>query len=98
MREVDRVRVKGKAQAAGIFEILGEGEPDPNLGRFLELYHQGLALYREQRWPESLAAFSAALEVYPEDSAALHYLGLVQKYSETPPGANWEAVTVMDGK
>jgi adenylate cyclase len=98
LREVDRVRVKGKAQAAAIFEMIGEGEPAPNLARFLEAYHQGLALYREQRWPESLTAFSAALEVYPEDNAALHYLGLVQKYSETPPGANWEAVTVMDGK
>ncbi len=98
LREVDRVRVKGKAQAAAIFEMIGEGEPAPNLARFLEAYHQGLALYREQRWPESLAAFSAALEVYPEDHAALRYLGLVQKYSETPPGPNWDAVTVMDEK
>lgn len=98
LREVDRVRVKGKAQAGGIFEMIGEGEPAPILARFLEAYHRGLALYREQRWPESLAAFSAALEVYPEDHAALRYLGLVQKYSETPPGPNWDAVTVMDEK
>jgi adenylate cyclase len=98
LREVDRVRVKGKAQAASIFEMIGEGEPAPNLFRFLEAYHRGLALFREQRWPESQAAFSAALEVYPEDNAVLRYLGLVQKYSETPPGPNWEAVTVMDEK
>jgi adenylate cyclase len=98
LREVDRVRVKGKAQAAAIFEMIGEGEPAPNLAQFLEAYRQGLALYREQLWPESLAAFSAALEVYPEDHAALRYLGLVQKYSETPPGPNWDAVTVMDEK
>ena len=92
------MQVKGKAQAAGIFEVIGEGEPAPKLARFLESYHQGLALYREQRWQESLAAFSAALEVYPEDGATLRYLDLVQKYSETPPGPEWEAVTVMDGK
>jgi len=98
LREVDRVQVKGKAQAAGIFEMIGEGEPAPNLARFLESYHRGLALYRGQRWPESLAAFNAALEVYPEDYAALRYLGLVQKYRETPPGPNWDAVTVMDEK
>ena len=98
LREVDRVRVKGKAQAASIFEMLGEGELAPELSRFLELYQRGLALYREQRWPESLAAFNAALEVYPEDHAALRYLALVQKYRETPPGPDWEAVTVMDGK
>ena len=85
LREVDRVQVKGKAQAAGIFEVFGEGEPAPILIRFLESYHRGLALYREQRWPESLAAFTAALEVYPEDHAARRYLGLVQKYSKLPP-------------
>jgi adenylate cyclase len=98
LREVDRVRVKGKAQAAGIFEVFGEGEPAPKLSRFLDAFHQGLAFFRERRWPESLAAFTAALEIYPEDEATLRYLKLVQKHLESPPGPEWEAVTVMDGK
>ena len=79
LREVDRVRVKGKAQAAGIFEVIGEGEAAPKLTRFLDSFHQGLALYRERRWQESLAAFTAALEDHPEDGATLRYQKLVQQ-------------------
>jgi adenylate cyclase len=98
LREVDRVRVKGKAQAIGFFEVLGEGEAPPELARFLETYHQGLALYRERNWPESLAAFTAALELHPEDVGVRRYLEQAQKYMESPPGPDWEAVTVMDAK
>ncbi len=98
LREVDRVRVKGKAQAAGIFEVIGEGDSSPVLVKFLDAYHRGLVLYRQQRWAESLTAFTDALEIYPEDAATKRYLDLVQKYREAPPEADWEAVTVMDGK
>lgn len=98
LRDVDRVRVKGKAQAAQIFEILGEGDPDPDLARFLALYHQGLAAYREQRWSDSASLFQQALDVRPDDGATQRYLNLVQKYEQSPPPPGWEAVTVMDGK
>ena len=98
LREVDRVQVKGKAQAAGIFEVMGEGEAAPALARFLDSFHQGLALYRERRWPESLAAFAAALEEHPEDGATLRYQKLVQQLIAAPPGPEWTGVTVMDGK
>ncbi len=86
LREVDLVRVKGKAQAIGFFEVLGEGEAPPELARFLETYHRGLALYRERNWPESLAAFTAALELHPEDASVRRYLEQAQKYMESPPG------------
>ncbi|MFZ5449668.1 MAG: CHASE2 domain-containing protein [Thermodesulfobacteriota bacterium] len=98
LRDVDLVRVKGKAHSARIFELLGEGKPSPELARYLELYHQALALYREGRFAESLAAFGQALEVRPGDAACQRYATLAQKHLETPPGPGWEAVTVMDGK
>ena len=78
--------------------MLGEGEPDPELARFLELYHRALGLYREKRFAESLAAFAQALEVRPGDAACQRYITLAQKHHETPPADDWEAVTVMDGK
>jgi adenylate cyclase len=98
LRDLDLVRVKGKAQAARIYELLGEGEPDPELARFLALYHQALALYREKRFPDSLAVFAQGLEVRPGDATCQRYLSLAQKHHETPPADDWEAVTVMDGK
>jgi adenylate cyclase len=98
LRDMDLVKVKGKAQAARIYELLAEGEPDPELGRFLELYHQALGLYREGRFAESLSAFGQALELRPGDAACQRYMALAQKLLETPPGPGWEAVTIMDGK
>jgi adenylate cyclase len=98
LRDVDLVRVKGKAQAARIFELLQEGDPEPELARFLESYQQALAFYRSQRWAESLAAFAQALEARPGDATCLSYINLAQQYQKTPPPPDWEAVTVMDGK
>jgi len=98
LRDVDRVKVKGKAQASDIFEVMGEGEPDPELARFLTAYHQGLALYRQMRWPDSIAAFEKALEVQPDDAPSRRYLALARKHQETPPHPEWQAITVMEEK
>jgi len=98
LRDVDLVRVKGKVQGVRIHELLGEGEPDPELARFLELYHRALGLYREKRFAESVDAFTETLKVRPGDETCQRYLTLTQKHHETPPALDWEAVTVMDGK
>ncbi len=98
LRDVDLVRVKGKAQGIRIHELIGEGAPDPELARFLEIYHHALGHYREKRFAESLEAFAQALEVRPGDAVCERYVTLAQKHRETPPPPDWEAVTVMDGK
>ena len=98
LRDVDQVRVKGKAQAARIYELLGAGAPDPDLARYLELYHSALALYRQGQFAASRTAFEQVLEVRPGDAGCQRYLALTQKHLENPPGPDWEAVTVIDGK
>jgi adenylate cyclase len=98
LRDMDLVRVKGKVQGVRIHELIGEGEPDPEQARFLGLYNQALSLYRQKRFHESLAPFAQALELRPADATCQRYVTLAQKYHETPPAADWEAVTIMDGK
>jgi adenylate cyclase len=98
LQDVDLVKVKGKTEATRIYELLGEGKPDPEMARYLELYHKALALYREGRFAESQTAFGRVLEVRPQDATSQRYVALIQKHLETPPGPDWEAVTVMDGK
>jgi len=98
LRDMDLVRVKGKAQGVRIHELLGEGEPDPDLARYLELHHRALALYREKRFAESVDAFTETLKVRPGDETCRRYLTLAQKHHETPPARDWEAITVMDEK
>jgi len=98
LRDVDLVRVKGKVKGVRIHELLGEGEPDPELAHFLELYHRALGLYREKRFAESVAVFAQTLELRPGDATCQRYITLAQKHHETPPADDWEAVTIMDGK
>lgn len=94
-REVDLVRVKGKKHPIAIYEVLGEGAPEEKLARFLELYTEGLGLFREQRWVQAREAFEAAHDLKPHDNLCSHYLQWTQKFEEKPPGPEWDGVTTM---
>ena len=97
LREVDLVKVKGKAQAVRIYEVIGEGEPAPELARFLELYHQGLAFTGSgagrRAWPPLPSPGTAPGRRH---QPALSHPG--PEAPRDPPGPDWEAVTVMEGK
>jgi len=98
IRSVDLVQVKGKAQTQEVFELLGEGVPDSDLSRFLEIYQRGLKLYREGNWVESAAALDTALDLRPHDVLTRRYLVLSKKYQESPPEPDWTPVTAMSDK
>lgn len=98
LRPVDLVQVKGKAQPLEVFDLMGAGEPEPDLARFLEAYQQGLTLYRQGNWSQSAAVLEEALSLRPQDQMAQRYLIQSQKYQQNPPGADWSPVTVMTEK
>ena len=51
LRELDRVRVKGKAHAVTIFELLGVREGlDESRFKFLEIFHSGRRRYIKRDW------------------------------------------------
>ncbi len=95
LRQVDLVQVKGKTQPLEVYELLGEGTPDPDLAQFLEAYHQGLGHYRAKHWAKSAAAMEVALRVRPHDVPTRRYLLASRKYQQKPPGPDWAPVTVM---
>src|ERR1700693_5674508 len=45
VRELDLVRVKGKAQTVRIFEVLGPAATTPQWADLIEHFHAGLAAY-----------------------------------------------------
>jgi adenylate cyclase len=98
LREVDLVRVKGKMQPLTIYELLGEGTPEPELARFLPVYQEGRRLFMDRRFQESAAAFARALELRPQDLPSRNYLEMSQKYQETPPPPDWQGVRVHEAK
>ena len=97
-RELDLVRVKGKLQPVRIFEILGPGAAREHWAELLEHFNAGLTAYRERRWDAALAAFGRVLERWPEDGPARLYSERCQEMVRTPPGAEWDGVTVMEAK
>ncbi len=98
LREVDLVKVKGKKEPLVVYELLGEGAPDPDLSRFLEYYAEGRSLFLSRRWPESEAAFAQALKVRPGDTVSRTYQGLSKRYQTHPPDADWRGIRVHTQK
>lgn len=98
-REVDWVRVKGKAQPVKIYELIAENKvPNQQTADMLEWFQKGYTLYHKKAWQESLACFSKALDVNPKDEVSKVYIERCQDYIETPPPADWDGVFVMKTK
>lgn len=98
LRELDLVRVKGRKQPVAIYELLGYAPADPDLAKFLELYHQGLELFRGRKWQESLDLFDAALRLRPHDHHCHRFLALARQYQAKPPAMEWEGLSIMQEK
>ena len=97
-REVDLVRVKGKKHPIAIYEVLGEGTPEENLARFLRLYAEGLALFRERNFEQAQEALQEAIRLKHQDVLCAHYLDWTAKFLEEPPGPDWDGITTMAQK
>jgi adenylate cyclase len=98
-REVDWVRVKGKAQPVKIYELISEHKvPNQQTADMLEWFQKGYALYHKKSWSESLTCFSKALDINPKDEVSKVYVERCQDYLTTPPPAEWDGVFVMKTK
>lgn len=102
-REVDWVRVKGKAQPVRIFELIGNRAPGPLQAdevmlRLLPSFESGFQLYHERRFAEARQAFTEALAIKPDDECSKLYLERCQDYIQEPPDSDWDGVYTMKTK
>ncbi|WP_068073167.1 adenylate/guanylate cyclase domain-containing protein [Novosphingobium lentum] len=95
LREIDRVRVKGKDNPVSVFEALGWRTGEPGLEVLLDRYTAGFAAYRAQDWARAVTAFEAALAIDPRDTPSEIYLGRSRAYAAAPPPADWDGVWTM---
>ncbi|HSB61187.1 MAG TPA: adenylate/guanylate cyclase domain-containing protein, partial [Vicinamibacteria bacterium] len=100
LREVDKIRVKGKLRPVGVFEVLdhfeeGGPERDP---RLLRRFDEGVALYRRGEWTKARSAFEEALGHHPADPVARLYRERCGYFLEHPPPSDWDGVWVMKDK
>lgn len=102
-REVDWVRVKGKAQPVRIFELIGTIEPGPltapaSMLAVLPDFETGFRLYHEKRFNDAIQAFTKALNSRPDDECSQLYIERCKEYLKDAPSPDWDGVYTMKTK
>lgn len=88
-RNVDLIRVVGKSKPVHVYEILGEWEGLPDEKRYaLELFHQGLALFREKHWAGAQDIFAQL----KSDRLAELYLKRIKELKNVSLPDDWDGV------
>jgi len=98
-REVDKVRVKGKAEPVAIFEPLGlPGEIEAAMLDEIKLFHQALRSYRRQEWDKAELELLSLRNMAPASKLYQVYAERVAYYRANPPGAEWDGVFIFTTK
>jgi adenylate cyclase len=97
-REVDWVKVKGKAQPVRIFELVAEGKLPPEKTSVLALFSEGFRLYHEQKFREAIERFTNALSFDANDAPSQLYIERCEDYLREPPPPEWDGVFTMTSK
>ncbi|MGD8373004.1 MAG: adenylate/guanylate cyclase domain-containing protein [Syntrophobacterales bacterium] len=97
-RELDAVRVKGRARPVKIFELLALRSEEDQRVAILEPFAQGLNHYRAQEWELAELKFNQVLASLPDDVAARLYLQRIVSLREDPPKPGWDGVYTMTRK
>jgi adenylate cyclase len=100
VRELDLIQVKGKTEPIRVWELLGPANmpTTDNQKQSLELYREGLKLYRARSWEEAIAYFQQAKQLDPACRVAEIYEQRAGLYQLNPPPAEWNGVFVMTTK
>ncbi len=100
VRELDRIRVKGKHQAVNIYELIGDRNMtlDANTQEFLFFYHQGRSAYTERNFQKAIDFFKSAKNIRPRDQAVNIHLERARNYLNHLPDRMWDGVWTMVSK
>jgi len=100
LREVDKIRVKGKQDPVGVFELLDHHDDQsfPHLDEVRYLFDNGLACYRQREWEKAERLFQSALMLNPNDGVSKLYRDRCQFFVAEPPADDWDGVWTMKDK
>lgn len=99
VRELDYLRVKGKAIPIRIYELLSEkGGLAPKEREKVECFAEALQLYRKQEWANAIRRFEEVLRIAPDDGPAKTYIRRCQMLAQEVLPENWDGVYVMKTK
>jgi adenylate cyclase len=94
LRQVDAVRVKGKAEPVLIYELIGKmGDIPQNIIESVGLYNEAFNLYRQCKWDEAIAKFNESGKARGAlDKSAKLLISRCLEYKDSPPPENWDGV------
>ena len=99
VRELDRVKVKGKEDAVTIYELAGfRDRLEPQRIEILEIFTTGLDQYKNRDWKQAEETFRRVMKLSPEDGPSQLYLKRTLELISSPPPPEWECVTVFSTK
>jgi adenylate cyclase len=88
-REIDRVRVKGRASAVAIFEPLAEAGDAPAQVR-ASRWEAALGLYHARRFDEARTAFDAIAQDATDRALATLFATRCVTFAAAPPAPDWD--------
>lgn len=98
-QELDRVRVKGKSQAVGIYTPLGQHDgADAERQRELAVWRQFLAAYRAQDWAHCSLVLQDLRQNAPHSALYTLYAARLEDMTSRPPAVAWDGATDFDTK
>jgi adenylate cyclase len=100
VRELDRVRVKGKTRPVSLYELIGDRQHplDPATQDFLALYQAGRSAYTTRHFQQALRCFEMAQKLRATDRATTLLIERAKHYLHTPPPPTWDGVHTMLSK
>ncbi|MEQ1663715.1 MAG: adenylate/guanylate cyclase domain-containing protein [Thiobacillus sp.] len=98
-REIDRLRVLGKNEPVGVYELMGFArQASADQTQLVQTFESALAQYRAQNWEAATAGFQACLAIRPDDAPSRALLDRITAFRTTPPAADWDGVWVAQSK
>jgi adenylate cyclase len=100
VRELDKIRVKGKSEAVSIYELIDDRRVplDPVATKFLYLYKMGREDFLDRNFEQALVGLEAAAQIRPDDRAVAYHIEQAHCYLENPPPEDWDGVRTMTHK
>ncbi|MFZ3048067.1 MAG: adenylate/guanylate cyclase domain-containing protein [Desulfatirhabdiaceae bacterium] len=97
-REIDRVRVKGKLQPVGIYQVMARKSDGMFNPKPLETWNAAIQTYRNQDWAMAITLFDKVKQDWPDDPPSQLYQSRCQECLLCSPGPTWDCVTTLDHK
>jgi class 3 adenylate cyclase/CHASE2 domain-containing sensor protein len=95
-RELDAIRVQGRAAPVKIYELLAAaGQETPQQAASAAAYAEGLSHWRKREFDAAAKCFEHVAE---GDTPSTLFLSRAKVFVNDPPGPDWEPVNALGGK